>query len=178
VSAAFDLAYDAFALDDEIEHIDRGGDVSGWTRCIKTLSAADQTELDRLCNAIRRDDQASASTAQIARYEEIIGTLNIERGATDWASLRARMNAMGGSLSRTHPDDGPIRYVIEGWGGSIVWTQDTLDEVIAEVVEDEAKFLASLDYARKLAAWKEGVAARKARKAACAAAKLAAEVLA
>ncbi|NDZ12073.1 hypothetical protein C7T35_15295 [Variovorax sp. WS11] len=172
MSAAFDVAYDAFALDDEIEHIDRGGDVSGWTRCITTLTATDQRELDRLCNAIRRDDQASASTAQIARYEEIVGTLNIEPGATDWASLRARMNAMGGSLSRTHPDDGPIRYVIEGWGGSIVWTQDTLDEVITEVAEDEAKFVETLDYAKKQAAWKKGVAARKARTAARAAAEV------
>jgi len=142
---------------------------------LRVLSAAEQRELDCICLAIHRgDDARGATTAQIARFEEILGTLNIEPGATDWASLRARMNAIGGSVARTHPDDGAVRYVFTTWGGSILWTEDTLTDAIAEVASEEAEFVQKLDYARRLAVWKDGVAAKKARKAARDAAKAAA----
>lgn len=146
-------------------------DAAAAPAAVGILSAELQSEVDWLWVAVRREDKLSATTAQIARLEELLKDITFEPGATDWPSLRARMNAIGGGLVRTHPDDGPVQYVFGTWAGSIAYVRDTLDEVIAEVAEEEAKAAWALDSGKGHAAWKDGVAARKARKAARAAAK-------
>lgn len=144
---------------------------SGLTaKAVKALPAALQNELNFICSRIGREDKLSATTAQIARFDELRAMLEFDPAGTDFANLRARMSAMGGSLSRTHPDDGPVRFLV-GYRNiyDCYYAEDTLAEVATRVKEEEADFSKWLDYARKLAVWKDGVAARKARKAARAA---------
>lgn len=134
---------------------------------VRTLPAALQTEFMLICSQVGREDKLSATTAQLARFNELRTHFEFDPAGTDWDNLRARIAAVGGRLTRTHPDDGPVQFLLGGCHdfGSL-WWEDTLAEAIAVIEKEEAEFAVALDYARRLAVWKDGVAARKARKAA------------
>ncbi|MET3915125.1 hypothetical protein ABID97_001907 [Variovorax sp. OAS795] len=133
---------------------------------VRVLDAAAQREVDSLWLLVHREDKWSANLAQIARLESLLQGIVFTPGATDWASLRARMNALGGSVARTHPDDGPLRYIMAIRDASIVYERDTLDEVIQEVADEEVEAAWALESGKGHAAWKAANEARKARKAA------------